>query len=45
MSVVITLKITYSNVYQAPQAHNSLGLEINLDHHIEEVKAEKMQYC
>ena len=28
MSVVITLKITYSNVYQAPQAHNSLGLEI-----------------
>ena len=28
-----------------PQAHNSLGLEINLDHHIEEVKAEEMQYC
>ena len=28
MSVIMTLKMTYSNVYLAPQSHNSLGLEI-----------------
>ena len=28
-----------------PQAHNSLGLEINLDHYTAEVKTEDMQCC
>ena len=28
MSVIMTLKITYSNVYQAPPGTQQLGLEI-----------------
>ena len=44
MSVIMTLKITYSNVYQAPPGTQQSRIT-NLDHHIEDVKAEEVQCC